>query len=58
MALGPKEMLLIGAGLLLLFGPSRLPEVGAALGKGVREFKKASREFSDAVNEETPSDKK
>lgn len=58
MALGPKEMLLIGAGLLILFGPARLPELGAALGKGVREFRKASREFTDAATEETPPDKK
>ena len=37
---GPWELLLILLGCLLLFGAKRLPEMGAAMGKGIREFKK------------------
>jgi len=50
--LGFGEMLLIGVALLIFFGPSKLPELGKALGKGIQEFKKASRELTDSVKEE------
>lgn len=57
--LGLTEMLLIGILLLIFFGPQKLPELGKALGKGIQEFKKASREITDAVKEEPPGhDKK
>ena len=36
--------------LLLFFGPSKLPELGKSLGKGIQEFKKASK----AITEELP----
>ena len=51
--LGFGEMLLIGVALLIFFGPSKLPELGKALGKGIQEFKKASREITDSVKEDT-----
>ena len=38
--LGPPELIIILVILLLLFGASRLPEIGASLGKGIREFRK------------------
>jgi len=50
--LGLTEILLIGVVLLLFFGPSRLPELGKALGKGIQEFKKASREIADSVKDD------
>ena len=50
--LGLTEMLLIGILLLIFFGPSKLPELGKALGKGIQEFKKASRELTDSVKED------
>ncbi|MBL0313175.1 MAG: twin-arginine translocase TatA/TatE family subunit [Holophagaceae bacterium] len=58
--LGLTEMLLIGLALLIFFGPSRLPELGKSLGKGIQEFKKASKELTDAVKEDvtTTSEKK
>lgn len=56
--LGLMEMLLIGILLLIFFGPQKLPELGKALGKGIQEFKKASREITDAVKDDAPSDKK
>jgi sec-independent protein translocase protein TatA len=50
--LGLGEMLLIGLAILIFFGPSKLPELGKALGKGIQEFKKASRELTDSVKDE------
>ncbi len=35
------ELLLILLGVLLVFGPGKLPDVGAALGRSLREFKSA-----------------
>ena len=39
--IGLGELLVILAIVLFLFGASRLPQVGKALGEGIREFKKA-----------------
>jgi len=47
--LGMTEILLIAGILLIFFGPSKLPELGKALGKGIQEFKKAGKELSDSV---------
>ena len=57
MNLGPGHLLLIGIALLIFFGPSRLPELGKRLGKGIQEFKKASRELTEAASDEATSDK-
>lgn len=54
--LGLTEILLIGVVLLLFFGPSRLPELGKALGKGIQEFKKASREITASVKDDVKDD--
>jgi len=43
MSLGPTEIILIIAVLLLLFGGKKIPELMRGLGQGMREFKKASR---------------
>ncbi len=55
---GPWELLLILLGLLLVFGAKRLPEMGAAMGKGIREFKKniseMKHELDRPVDAETP----
>jgi len=40
--LGVPELLIIAFIILLVFGVGRLPEVGGALGKGIREFRKSS----------------
>ncbi len=55
---GPWELLLIALGLLLVFGAKRLPEMGAAMGKGIREFKKniseMKAELDRPADSETP----
>ncbi|WLT32814.1 twin-arginine translocase TatA/TatE family subunit [Geothrix sp. PMB-07] len=56
--LGITEILLIGLALLLFFGPSRLPELGKSLGKGIQEFKKAGKELTEAVSEEVRNERK
>ena len=56
--LGFGEMMLIGIALLIFFGPSKLPELGKALGKGIQEFKKASRELTDSVKDDIAEDGK
>jgi sec-independent protein translocase protein TatA len=32
---------------LIVFGPKRLPEIGGAMGKGIKEFKKGTQDLSD-----------
>ncbi len=44
MRLGFGEIVLILVIALVVFGPSRLPQLGEALGKGIRSFKKATLE--------------
>ncbi|TAL06287.1 MAG: twin-arginine translocase TatA/TatE family subunit, partial [Verrucomicrobia bacterium] len=46
--------------ILVLFGAKKIPEFAKGLGKGISEFKKASREVSDEIEragEETPAAK-
>jgi len=43
------ELLLIMVVALLIFGPKRLPEVGSAVGKTFKEFKKSMNEISDST---------
>jgi sec-independent protein translocase protein TatA len=47
---GPGEIILVLAIALLVLGPGRLPEVGASLGKTIREFRKASSDVQDAAS--------
>ncbi len=46
---GPLELVIILVIALLILGPGKLPEVGSALGKSIREFRKASADVQDAV---------
>jgi len=47
--IGVSELILIIGAALLLFGPSKLPELGKAVGKSIREFKGAIKETTDTV---------
>lgn len=46
--LQPMHLILILVIVLVVFGPSKLPELGSSLGKGIREFKRANDDFQDA----------
>jgi sec-independent protein translocase protein TatA len=46
---GPLELVIILVIALLILGPGKLPEVGSALGKSIREFRKASSDAQEAV---------
>jgi sec-independent protein translocase protein TatA len=48
---GPEKLLFLFLIILLFFGGRRIPEIGASLGKGIREFKKGIREVGESVNE-------
>lgn len=50
---GPLELVIILVIALLILGPGKLPDVGAALGKSIREFRKASTDVQDAVKVDT-----
>jgi sec-independent protein translocase protein TatA len=43
------EIIIVLVVILIIWGPGKLPDVGAAMGKGIREFRKASSETHDAV---------
>jgi TatA/E family protein of Tat protein translocase len=46
---GPLELVIILVIALLILGPGKLPDVGAALGKSIKEFRKASSDVQEAV---------
>jgi TatA/E family protein of Tat protein translocase len=50
-SIGIEKLLLLGIALMIFFGPSKLPELGKALGKGISEFKKASRELTETATD-------
>ena len=47
--LGVWEILMILVVVMLLFGAKRLPEMGASIGKGIREFKRSISQTEDAI---------
>ena len=46
--IGPTELIIILVIILIIFGAGKLPEIGGALGKGVKEFKAATKELEEA----------
>ncbi len=48
-ALGGSEVVIIVLILLLLFGAKRLPELAKGLGKSIKEFKKATTDIQDEI---------
>jgi TatA/E family protein of Tat protein translocase len=49
--IGMPELAVIFGVALLVFGPSKLPDIGRAMGKGLREFKNATTEITQSINE-------
>jgi len=50
LGMGPGELLLVLLLALIVFGPGKLPEVGAALGKSIREFRRAATEVTQELS--------
>jgi sec-independent protein translocase protein TatA len=48
--IGPFELLLVLILALLVLGPGKLPEVGSALGRTIREFRKASTDVESSLS--------
>jgi sec-independent protein translocase protein TatA len=51
--LGAGEIFLIIALVVLLFGAKKIPELARGVGKGIREFKDATKDIKDTIEEES-----
>lgn len=54
--IGPMELIIILAVVMIIFGVGRLPEVGGALGRSIREFRKSVRDESQEPETEAPAE--
>ena len=54
--LGGWEVVVIFAAFLLLFGAKKLPELARGLGQGIKEFKKATHEVTEEIQNATDVD--
>lgn len=50
--LGIPEMIIIAVVALIFFGPRKLPELGRSLGKSLAEFKRASNDLKNSLDDE------
>jgi sec-independent protein translocase protein TatA len=57
-SIGVPGLIIILVLALILFGPSKLPQLGKAVGDTLREFKKSTREMVDDVKEPFEVDSK
>ncbi len=55
--MGGQELLIILAIVIILFGAKKIPELASGLGKGIKEFKKASKEVDKEIEHVTKSEK-
>jgi len=49
MAIGMPQLLLILILALVIFGPKKLPDLGASLGKTIREFRDSTKDITDSI---------
>ncbi len=49
--LGPMELLILLVIVLVIFGAKRVPEIGASIGKGIREFKRGMNDIDRQMDE-------
>ncbi len=54
LGLGLPEIVLILVIALVIFGPGKLPEIGKAFGRSIREFKQASTEAAGELMKDSP----
>ena len=50
MSLGPWEIVLVALVIIILFGGKKIPELARGLVKGLREFRKTTKDLKDEVN--------
>ena len=50
-SIGLPELLIVLVIIIIIFGVGKLPEIGGALGKGIREFRQASQGLSEESTE-------
>jgi TatA/E family protein of Tat protein translocase len=53
--IGAPELILIAVIALVIFGPGKLPDVAQALGRSVREFRKAATDVTEATKLDAPA---
>lgn len=49
--MGPMELFIVLLIILVLFGARRVPEIGASIGKGIREFKRSMSDVERQIRE-------
>ncbi|HEY2378658.1 MAG TPA: twin-arginine translocase TatA/TatE family subunit [Gemmatimonadaceae bacterium] len=49
--LGPEKLLMLLLICLVIFGGKRIPEIGAGIGKGIREFKRGLSDIGESVSQ-------
>jgi len=54
--IGMPELIIILIIILIIFGAGKLPEIGSGIGKGIKNFKKATNQAQDEI--EAPDDEK
>lgn len=56
--IGAPELILVLALALIIFGPGKLPDLGKAVGKTIKEFRRSSNEIMNDVETAATGDKK
>jgi sec-independent protein translocase protein TatA len=51
--IGWPELIILLVVVLIVFGPGKLPDIGNAIGRGVREFRKASNDLEESIRGDT-----
>jgi sec-independent protein translocase protein TatA len=54
--IGAPELILILAIALVIFGPSKLPEIGRSLGKALGEFRSQANKVTEELKDDSSSD--
>ena len=55
--IGMQELLIILVIVLIIFGAGKLPEIGSALGKGIKNFKKSMNENNEIADQAAKKEK-